>query len=67
MMKSSFTLLHKQDIHVSQYLGDTSNYDTQKNFENKLDHFLKLFKTQPEIILTDKHPILHRVSVPFHQ
>ncbi len=56
MMKSSFTLLHEQNIHVSQYLGDTSNYDAQKNFENNLDHYLKLFKTKPEIVIADKHP-----------
>jgi hydrogenase maturation protein HypF len=56
MLKSSFTLLHQQNIHISQYLGDTDNYDAQKNFENNLYHFLNLFKTHPEVILADKHP-----------
>jgi hydrogenase maturation protein HypF len=55
MMKSNFTLLHQQNIHISQYLGDTNNYDTQNNFENSLNHFLTLFKAQPEVVLTDKH------------
>ncbi len=40
MMKSTFTLLHQQNIHISQYLGDTDNYDAQKNFEKALHHFL---------------------------
>ncbi len=56
MLKSSFTLPRQQNIHISQCLGDTDNYDAQKNFENNLNHFLNLFKTQPEVILADKHP-----------
>ena len=56
MMKSSFTLLHHHNIHISQYLGDTNNYDAQKNFEKNLNQFLKLFNTKPEVILADKHP-----------
>ncbi len=56
MLKSSFTLLHHRNIHVSQYLGDTDNVDAQNNFEHTLHHFLHLFKCRPEIILADKHP-----------
>jgi len=56
MMKSSFTLLNQQNIHISQYLGDTDNYDAQKNYEKSLHHFLHLFRATPEVILIDKHP-----------
>ena len=56
MLKSSFTLLHYHNIHVSQYLGDTDNVDAQNNFEHTLNHFFHLFKCRPEIILADKHP-----------
>ena len=63
MMKSSFTLLHEQNIHVSQYLGDTENYDTQKNYDNALHHFLNLFHARPEIILVDKHPGYYTAQV----
>jgi hydrogenase maturation protein HypF len=55
-LKSSFTLLHQQNIHISQYLGDTDNYNVQKKFETTLKHFLHLFNTQPKVILIDKHP-----------
>jgi len=55
MMKSSFTLLHQQNIHISQYLGDTGNYDAQKNYENSINHFMQLFHAKPEMILVDKH------------
>jgi hydrogenase maturation protein HypF len=56
MLKSSFSLLHKQNIHVSQYLGNTDDYDTQKNFDKTVHHFLALFQTKPEVVLMDKHP-----------
>ena len=56
MLKSSFTLLHSHNIHVSQYLGNTDNVDAQNNFEHTLNHFLHLFKCRPKIILADKHP-----------
>jgi hydrogenase maturation protein HypF len=56
MLKSSFTLLHHGNIHVSQYLGDTENADAQNNFEQTINHFLSLFKCKPETILCDKHP-----------
>lgn len=56
MLKSSFTLLHHGNIHISQYLGNTENVDAQNNFEHTVNHFLSLFSCKPEIILTDKHP-----------
>ncbi len=56
MLKSSFTLLHHRNIHVSQYLGDTENADAQNNFEYTVNHFLNLFKCKPQVLLTDKHP-----------
>ena len=55
-MKSSFALVNKQKIYISQYLGDMDNYLTQEAFENTLEHLLNLFNTPPEIILVDKHP-----------
>lgn len=56
LVKSSFCLLHHQNIHVSQYLGNTDSYDTQIKFEETLHYFLGLFHTRPEVILVDKHP-----------
>ncbi len=56
LVKSSFSLLHQQNIHVSQYLGDTDNYDSRIKFEETLHYFLGLFRAKPEVILIDKHP-----------
>ncbi|MDQ6609818.1 MAG: carbamoyltransferase HypF, partial [Bacteroidota bacterium] len=56
LLKSSFSLLHQQNIHLSQYLGDTDNYDAQMSFEKTVHQFLKLYQAKPEVILIDKHP-----------
>lgn len=56
LAKSSFSLLHFQNLHVSQYLGDTDNYDAQKAFEKTLHQLLNLFSAKPEVILVDNHP-----------
>ena len=56
MLKSTFALTHKRNIFISQYLGDLENFETEQNYQHTLNHFLAIFKTQPEIILLDKHP-----------
>ena len=62
LLKSTFTLTHQQNIYISQYLGNLDNYDVQKNYHYCLNHFYSLFDTQPEIILTDKHPDYYSTS-----
>jgi hydrogenase maturation protein HypF len=56
MLKSTFTYLHRQNIFVSQYLGDLEHFDTQKNYRQIVNHFFDLFDEKPEVILADKHP-----------
>ncbi len=56
MMKSTFTLQLSGNVHVSQYLGSTDNYDAQNNYQYNLDNFLTLFHAKPGVVLTDKHP-----------
>ncbi|MEO7907912.1 MAG: carbamoyltransferase HypF [Saprospiraceae bacterium] len=56
LLKNTFTLLHHRNLHISQYLGDTTNYNVQKNYEAVLQHFLGLINMHPEIVLVDKHP-----------
>ena len=55
LLKSSFSLLHQRNIHISQYLGDTDNYDSLINFEKVLHRFLKLFNVKPDIVVVDMH------------
>ena len=56
LLKSSFTLLHRQTLHVSQYFGNTDNYDAQRSYEVALRHLMAQFRAHPAIVLTDKHP-----------
>lgn len=56
MLKSTFCFLHQQNTFISQYLGDLANFETQQSYEHTLEHFIRLFKAQPKIILVDKHP-----------
>lgn len=55
-MKSAFTLAHLGNIHVSQYLGDLADFDTQERFQLVLRHLLELFKAQPSAVIGDLHP-----------
>jgi len=55
-MKSTFSLQHKGNTYISQYLGDLESLDTQENFEKTLLHLIHLFDAQPGQVILDKHP-----------
>jgi len=56
LLKSTFTLLAHQNIHISQYLGSTETLEAQENYQHTLTHFENLFHPDIEVILVDKHP-----------
>ncbi len=56
MLKSNFSILHNENIHISQYLGNTTSFEVENNYKNTLNHFVKLFKNPKfDKILVDKH------------
>ncbi|MDX1939490.1 MAG: carbamoyltransferase HypF [Saprospiraceae bacterium] len=55
-LKSTFSLLHRGNVYVSQFLGDLDRFESQQSYEHTLHHFLQLFDNQPRKIITDKHP-----------
>ena len=55
-LKSSFTFYHQKNTYISQYLGNLNSFESQESFEKVLKHYFSLFKTQPSLIVTDKHP-----------
>ncbi|HKK78203.1 MAG TPA: Sua5/YciO/YrdC/YwlC family protein, partial [Phaeodactylibacter sp.] len=55
-LKSSFAYAANRNVYLSQYLGDTENYESQRSYERVLQHFLQLFGKQPEAIACDLHP-----------
>ena len=67
MMKSTFALLQNKTLHISQYLGSTDNYRAEENYKHTFNHFIRLFRPEPELILIDKHPgyFTHRFGKEF--
>ena len=55
-MKSSFAFTNKGQLYISQYLGDMDNYLTQEHYAETIDHFFKVFKSRPQVIIGDSHP-----------
>lgn len=76
-MKSSFTYTNKGLVYISQYLGGMDNYLTQEYYKKTVEHFIKVFKSSPQIIIGDKHPdyfttnyaieLAKELNVPFLQ
>ncbi|NPA43197.1 MAG: carbamoyltransferase HypF, partial [Chlorobi bacterium] len=56
MLKSGFTFLHRGNLYVSQYLGDTSGYDASRNYIRVWNHLRRLLDFKPREIVADKHP-----------
>ena len=56
-MKSSFSILNRNRVYVSQYLGDMDNYLTQNAYKHTVKHLQSILACKPELILADKHPL----------
>lgn len=56
MLKSAFTLLNKNNIYISQFLGNTDAFDAQLNYKKTLNHFFDLINPKLDFIYVDKHP-----------
>jgi hydrogenase maturation protein HypF len=55
-MKSAFLLASKNNIYISQFLGDLSAYDGQVEYKKVLTLYIKVSGIQPQLIVFDKHP-----------
>jgi len=56
LMKSSFCIWNNGRCHISQFLGDTMEFEAQNSYEKTLSHLMKLLHFQPDMVLIDKHP-----------
>ncbi len=52
--ESAFTLAVKNEVFVSQYLGNNDTYDAQLMYKNTLEHWLNLFNAKPDVIISDQ-------------
>jgi len=53
---NSFCIGKGQLAIMSQYIGDLKNFENLVFFEETYDQYRKLFKFEPELIVTDYHP-----------
>ena len=55
-LKATFCLAAGHDGFMSQHIGDMENLETLDAFTRTVDHFVDLFRIEPEVIATDLHP-----------
>lgn len=56
LLKSSICLSTDKQIYVSQYLGNTTNFDSQENYKDITIKLSKLLAINPNSIACDSHP-----------
>lgn len=62
-LKSSFAFLNKENLYISQYLGDLESFETQGTYHDLLNHFIKLLEAKPSKVLVDAHPNYHSSKI----
>ncbi len=77
MLKSVFGFSHRGKIYMSQFLGDTSEYESQESYEKVFRHLKKILQPQFDAVVSDLHPgyfttdfalqISRKYSVPHFQ
>jgi hydrogenase maturation protein HypF len=55
-LKNSFCITRDRYAFLSHYIGDMENAEICESFEQGIQHLLRLFRVQPEIIAYDLHP-----------
>lgn len=55
-LKSAFAISSRQNLYVSQFLGDQQSLESQEAYSETLDHLVNTLQLKPERILVDKHP-----------
>jgi hydrogenase maturation protein HypF len=55
-LKATFCLTNNDYAYMSQHIGDLENLETMQTFENSVEHFIKLFRGQPQRVVCDLHP-----------
>ncbi len=56
MLKSTFGFVINDNIIVSQYLGNTANYESQENYLRTYEHLSGIFDACFDKVVTDMHP-----------
>ena len=55
-LKNTISLSNKNDIFISQYIGDLNNVETINSLERVIEHFSRIYDVIPNVLVYDKHP-----------
>jgi hydrogenase maturation protein HypF len=55
-LKNTFCHLKESYLFLSQHLGDLKNLSTLESFQRSVDHFERLFRIEPALLVYDTHP-----------
>ena len=55
-LKNTISVSNKNDVFMSEYIGDLKNIETTNKFERVISHYLKIYSIKPKIIVYDMHP-----------
>ncbi len=55
-LKNSFAVARNEYVIMSQYLGDMADAMTHRTFKQTVDHFVRIFNSFPDVIVSDLHP-----------
>jgi hydrogenase maturation protein HypF len=55
-LKNTFCLAAQSRAFVSHHIGDLENYETLRSFTEGIEHFQRLFDTEPQVVAYDLHP-----------
>ena len=58
-LKATFCLTRGRYAYLSPHIGDMENLKTLEAFRRTVDHFQRLFRSEPEIVACDLHPGYH--------
>ena len=55
-IKSTFCTTKDDYAYMSQHIGDMANFETLEAMKRGVDHFLRLFRVEPQAVAADLHP-----------
>ena len=55
-LKNTISISNKNDIFISQYIGDLKNIETINSLEKVIEHFSKIYNIIPKVLVYDNHP-----------
>jgi hydrogenase maturation protein HypF len=55
-LKNTFCVTRENYAFLSHHIGDLENYETLLSFEQGIEHFTRLFRITPEVVVADLHP-----------